>query len=69
MFTLNDDKSIYATRGDAVYFSVSAEDKGVPYKFQPGNVLRLKAYGKKDAENVVLQKDFPIFEETESVAV
>lgn len=69
MFTLNDDKSIYMTRGDEVFFSVSAEDNGVPYKFKAGDVLRFKAYGKKDALNVVIQKDFPVLEETEVVTV
>lgn len=69
MFVLNDDKSIYATRGDIVFFSVSAEDDGKPYKFQAGDVVRIKVYGKKDAENVVLQKDFPVFENTEQVEI
>lgn len=69
MFTLNDDLSIYATRGDIVFFSVTAEDKGVAYTFQPGDVLRIKIYGKKDAENVVLQKDFPVTEVTEEVEI
>lgn len=69
MFTINDDNSIYATRGDIVFFSVSAEDDGVPFKFQAGDVLRIKVYGKKDAENVVLQKDFPVTEECEAVEI
>lgn len=69
MFALNDDKSIYATRGDIVFFSVSAEDDGKPYKFQAGDVVRIKVYGKKDAENVVLQKDFPVLEVTENVEI
>ena len=69
MFTLNDDLSIYATRGDIVFFSVTAEENGKPYKFQPGEVVRIKVYGKKDAENVVLEKDFPVTNETESVEI
>lgn len=69
MFVVNDDNSIYATRGDIVFFSVTAEDDGKPYKFQAGDVLRVKVYGKKDAENVVLQKDFPVFEVTEKVEI
>lgn len=67
MFTINEDNSIYATRGDIVFFSVTAEDGGKPYKFQPGDVLRMKVYGKKDAEAVVLQKDFPVTEVCEEV--
>ena len=69
MFTLNDDLSIYATRGDIVFFSVSADEDGKPYKFQAGDVLRIKVYGKKDAEDVVLQKDFPVTEITENVEI
>ena len=69
MFTLNEDLSIYATRGDIVFFSVSAEDDGKPYVFQAGDVLRIKVYGKKDAEAVVLQKDFPVTAATESVEI
>lgn len=69
MFTVNDDLSIYATRGDIVFFSVSAEDDGKPYKFQAGDVVRIKVYGKKDAENVVLQKDFPVVDVAEKVEI
>lgn len=69
MFTLNDDLSIYATRGDIVFFSVTAEDDGVPYEFQAGEVVRIKVFGKKDAENVVLQKDFPVTEATKQVEI
>ena len=59
MYQINDDKSIYVTRGDIVLFTVSADDNGVPYTFKAGDVVRIKVYGKKNAENVVLQKDFP----------
>ncbi len=69
MFTLNDDLSIYATRGDIVFFSVSAEEDGKPYKFQAGDVVRIKIFGKKNAENVVLEKDFPVTEITEEVEI
>ena len=69
MFIVNEDNSIYVTRGDIVYFSVAAENNGKPYKFQAGDVVRIKVYGKKDAENVVLQKDFPVFDITESVEI
>ena len=71
MFVVNEDNSIYATRGDIVFFSVSAEDKktNVKYTFQAGDVLRIKVYGKKNADNVVLQKDFPVYENTSEVEV
>ena len=69
MFVVNDDLSIYATRGDIVFFSVTAEDEGVPYHFNAGDVVRFKVYGKKDVENIVLQKDFPVLETTEEVEI
>lgn len=69
MFVINDDLSIYVTRGDAVPFTVTSEEDGVSYVFQPGDVIRFTVYGKKDAENVVLQKDFPVVSETEEVEV
>lgn len=67
MFYINDDNSIYVTRGDILFFSVAAEDNGKPFKFQAGDVLRMKVYGKKDAETVYLQKDFPVTATTETV--
>ena len=71
MFILNEDKSIYATRGDIVFFDVAAEDEltKINHKFQAGDVLRIKVYGKKDAEAVVLQKDFPVTDVTEKVTI
>ena len=67
MYRINEDNSIYATRGDIVILSVSADDNGKPYTFQAGEVLRIKVFGKKDAESVVLQKDFPITTATQTV--
>lgn len=69
MFVLNDDLSIYATRGDIVFFSVSAEQKGETYTFKAGDVMRVKVYGKKNAKNVVLQKDFPIVADCTEVEI
>ena len=45
MFTMNEDLSIYATRGDVVFFSVTADDNGIRYKFQPGDIVRMAIYG------------------------
>lgn len=69
MFTMNDDLSISATRGDIVFFSVTADDNGILYKFQPGDIVRMAIYGKKDAETCVMQKDFPVTEVTEKVFI
>lgn len=67
MFTINEDNSIYANRGDIVFFCVTAEDDGVPYHFQPGDILRINIHGKKDVETVYLEKDFPVLENSERV--
>lgn len=69
MFTVNDDMSIYVTRGDIVNLSVTAEDNGEAYKFQPGDLVRIKVFVKKDCNAVVLQKDFRIEAETEAVEI
>lgn len=69
MFVLNDDLSIYVTRGDIVFFDVGAEDAGQAYTFKAGDVVRLKVYGKKAAENVVLQKDFPVTSARQTVSI
>lgn len=71
MFVVNDDLSIYATRGDIVCLNVSAVDdrSGEPYEFQPGDIVRMKVFVKKDAESVVLQKDFPVVAKTYAVGV
>ena len=61
--------SIYVTRGDVLSFDFYADDGGVNYKFKAGDVIRFTVYGKKDAKTVVLQKDFPVEETTESVKI
>lgn len=69
MFVVNDDMSIYLTRGDIAFFTVTADNNGVNYKFQPGDIVRIKVTEKKACENVMFQKDFPITEETERVEI
>ena len=71
MFVVNEDLSIYATRGDIVCLNVSATDDstGGTYEFQPGDIVRMKIFAKKDAENVAMQKDFPVVAKTDSVGV
>lgn len=71
MFVVNDDLSIYATRGDIVCLNVSATDDrtGGAYEFQPGDIVQMKIYAKKNADDVVLQKDFPVVAKTDTVGV
>lgn len=69
MFQVNEDNSIYVTRGDMVFLKIVSTKNGEPYVFQAGDVLRIKIYGKKNCENVVLQKDFPVTEATLEVDI
>lgn len=68
MFAI-DGKDISATRGDIVFFNVTAADDGVPYVFKQGDQLRIKIFEKKGCDKVVLQKDFPVLEDAERVEV
>ena len=69
MFIINEDKSIYITRGDAALFAVTAVQDGVPYTFQPNDVVRFKVFEKKGCDTVVLQKDFFVNEACASVDI
>lgn len=70
MFIVNEDKSIYLTRGDVAFFSITAEkDTEEAYKFQPGDVVRFKVTERKACDKVVLSKDFGIEEETEEIEI
>lgn len=69
MFVINEDQSIYCTRGDAVSFSVSAAVGESSYTFREGDVVRFKVFAKKDCESVVLQKDITVEALSASVTV
>lgn len=70
MYRINDDLSIYVTRGDIVLMSVSAVDKdGTPYTFVAGDVVRIKVFKKKKCTEVALEKDFPITSVTQNVQI
>jgi hypothetical protein len=65
MYIVNEDNSIYVTRGDIVLLDVEAKQNGKPYTFQPGELLRIKVSKKKKCNEVVLQKDFPVTDYTQ----
>lgn len=69
MYVVNDDMSIYLTRGDYVHLFVEATDDGKAHKFQPGDLLRFKVFDKKACENVAFEKYFPVTVETERVEI
>lgn len=74
MLKVENDMTINVTRGDSGEIVIRAFDKidnegEKLYEFQQGELIRLKVFEKKACENVVLQKDFPIEETTESVSI
>ena len=69
MFVVHEDMTIYATRGDAVYFPVEKKQGDAKYKFQPGDVVRFKIFEKKNYSKVVLMKDFLVEAESTSVNI
>lgn len=69
MFKINEDMSIYVTRGDMAAFEVSAENGEERYTFQPGDVVRFKVTEKKNCDAVLLAKDFVVKEATQEVQI
>lgn len=72
MFTIDTaDNTISVTKGDILFFSVGARDKisGENYIFQPGDIVRISVYGKKNCEDVLLQKDFVVETPSEEVEI
>ncbi len=69
MFKINEDKSIYLTRGDVANITVGANLDGQPYTFKVGDVVRIKVMKRKDCNVVLLQKDVEVLEETQAVSI
>lgn len=69
MITVNEDKSIYLTRGDVGAFSVTADINGEGYTFQPGEIIRFNVFEKKNCEKVVIYKTVPVLEASEEVQI
>ncbi|MBQ8796539.1 MAG: hypothetical protein IJZ54_08965 [Clostridia bacterium] len=69
MFVINDDMTIYATRGDTGVFNVMAKLDDTDYTFRKDDVVRFKVFEKKKCDRVVLQKDVKVTEETTTVQI
>jgi len=69
MFRINSDQSIYLTRGDTAEVIVTAQSNTGTYMFGTGEVLRITVTEKKNCGKVVLQKDFAVAADTESVSI
>lgn len=70
MFTIDADQTIHITRGDTGVIVVSANvTERDPYVFKPGDVLRFKVFGRKQHDNVIIEKDVKITQETTTVEI
>jgi hypothetical protein len=69
MIIVNEDNSIYLTRGDDVAFEVGAKSKGETITFNVGDKIHFTVTGKKNCGNVVLDKTVPVNAETEFVTI
>lgn len=69
MFQVNEDKSIYVTRGDAITLRLSALANGEAHTFQAGDLVRFKVTEKKACGEVVLEKDFRVESESQTVDI
>ena len=69
MFKVNDDLSIYCTRGDTATLSVTADMGGGKYTFQANDLVRFRVFEKKDCAKVLLTKDVRVAAATEAVDV
>lgn len=69
MFFIDNDLTIHITRGDFALISVSANKGEAVYEFEPDDVVRFKVFAKKNCEDVVLQKDTVVTENTDTVEI
>lgn len=69
MFKINEDLSIYATRGDAFSFNLTAMTSDGLYTFRPDDVVRFKVFERKACHCVELQKDTRVTEDTQEVVI
>lgn len=67
MLLVEQDNSIYLTRGDAATIVVEATGDGNEYTFQAGDVLRLKVFAAKKPREVYLEKTVSVQENTRAV--
>lgn len=69
MFVVNEDMSIYCTRGDSGTVYVTAEKDGLDRVFKAQEVVRFKVFEKKGCDCVVLQKDVVVGADTVMVPI
>ena len=70
MFTINDDKSIYLTRGDIAVIEVEASSTNdEPYTFKVGDIVRFSVFEKGSYDQIVIKKDVSVEKESLTVDI
>jgi hypothetical protein len=70
MFAINEDKSIYLTRGDVAFIEITAaEQDETLHQFKAGDIVRIQVFEKKKHDSVVLRKEVLVEEDTTSVSI
>ena len=70
MFTIDEENTISITRGDVGIIEVRVDNlSGGQYIFNPGDVVRLKVFTKKRHDNIVINKEVTVSEETDVVDI
>lgn len=70
MFIVNDDGSIYITRGDICSFEVGImESEGTEYVFKSGDSVRFNVHERNHPERVVLVKDVLVDQDTTTITI
>jgi hypothetical protein len=69
MFKVNEDLSIYVTRGDSFTLEVSAYEGDGLHTFVTGDLIRLKVTEKKNCSKVFLSKEVRVTEPTDVVVI
>ena len=64
MLEIIDERKIVITRGNVLPLTVVAKNDGIEYQFSKDDILRFKIMQAKKVENVFLEKDFKITEDT-----
>lgn len=68
MFVIDNDKTVYLTRGDMAIIEISISDQdGELYEFKPNDVLRFQIMERNHCETIILRKDLIIDANTTSV--
>lgn len=70
VFKINEDQSIYLTRGDIASIEVSAQKSAdEAYVFQVGDVVRMQVFERNNCHSVVLRKVVEVLEESKTVDI